>query len=98
MQRFAFIGLSMLACQTTPSAAETITFAAENGFRFIRCTDFVGSARCEFITNQTSGILTCVAFDKQNEPIASTATVVDLGPVTFPDIDYRKIEKVICRR
>lgn len=78
--------------------AQGITITAADGFMFIRCVDMFGSASCEYLVDDRTGVLNCVAFDADSRPIASQMSLANTGQVDFIDLDFTRVRDVICRR
>ncbi len=78
--------------------AETITFEANEGVRFIRCTDVYGDAVCEtiFPAEEASRRHLCVALDAGGEPLASDVGVLD-SLLIYRDLDAQAVADVVCR-
>lgn len=88
------IGVLSLA-PLAASAQEKITIEAADGYRFIRCVDMMGfGASCEFLS-ASDGILNCVAFDRNGEPMAVTAAMGE-GPALFQGVAARDVDNMIC--
>ncbi|MCZ0812526.1 MAG: hypothetical protein ACQEVT_12120 [Pseudomonadota bacterium] len=92
--------LAALAVILTAAAAsaETITFESDDEVKFIRCTKSFAGANCEFIAPIEYQLLTCVALDEHDMPLASDMTAGGVGQVMFRDLDHEKIHRVVCRR
>lgn len=79
-----------------PVAAETLTFEAVEGVRFVRCYDAMGAAMCEIIA-PLDARLQCVALDAEGEPVAASNTFGRMGNVIYPGLDVGLIADVKCR-
>ena len=92
------LGAALVTLAQPATAQTSITVQADAGFRFIRCTDMFGTASCEFLSDQTDGLLRCVAFDAAQTPLATANTFANMAQAMFPNLDHRTIATVICRK
>jgi len=92
----ALLGFLLLFA-ATGAQGETITFEADNTVKFIRCVDFVGGAKCEFIAPVSDATYVCIALDADDEPLASEATYAAMGQVVFLSLDHTKVVRIVCR-
>ena len=87
---------------TSPAAADTITFESDGDVVFARCSSMPFTSTCELIFPQGTQDeeFTCVALDKNQEPIgvAPGPTFMTPSGVWFPELAAHKIDDVICRR
>ncbi|MDO6458046.1 hypothetical protein Q4494_13230 [Celeribacter halophilus] len=77
------------------ATAEQICIEASGAVKILRCNDMFGTASCEFISS-ASGMLKCVAFDANDNPIASSPAFAEGTSVEFINLDANSIAKVIC--
>ena len=96
--RKALATAAALALASPALAQDSVTVTAEDGLHFIRCIDMLGTASCEFIAANTDGFLTCIALDADGKPLASTLALAQTGNASFPDLDHRRVARLICRR
>lgn len=92
------VALASMAASGASAESRSITVVAEDGFHFIRCIDMYGDAQCEYLVDDHTVDLSCVAFDANGAPVATSVSMAFLGNVVFFDVDASIIGSVICRR
>jgi hypothetical protein len=90
--------IAVLALASPAAASDSVTITADKGLHFIRCTDMFGTASCEFIADPPSGMLTCIALNAEDKPIASAVGFAQSGSVLFPNLPAPSVARLICRR
>lgn len=94
MIRSALAALLVLA--PVLAVAEPLVFEADDGARFIRCTDLFGTASCEVLLDAGAPYYECVALDASGDPLAAATAMVGI-PVTFNQLDAALVAEVVCR-
>lgn len=97
---FAFaLPSAALACSTITDDAQRLDcYDARFGeIKLIRCIDRYGSADCEILTPGANDMVSCVAYDASNNPVAKSAAFGAAGLI-LDDIDASTIDHVDCEK